>query len=153
MYDFEVMDKRLIVFGYLFRIANRLQSKMDAQMPELTAKQWFVLLTLGLFDGPPTLKQLAAMSDSSHQNTKQLVLKLQEKGFVTIAKDGKDSRAMRIIATEKIARWDTENQGMANRFVDTMFAGLSGDQVAQLCGWLLKLFDNLGNIAGGNNHE
>lgn len=44
MCDFENMDKRLIVFGYLFRIANRLQSKMDSQMKDLTAKQWFVKL-------------------------------------------------------------------------------------------------------------
>lgn len=143
MYDFETMDKRLIVFGYLFRVANRLQSKMDAQIKDLTAKQWFVILALGFFDEPPTLKQLAMMCDSSHQNTKQLVMKLQKKGFVTIKDHEIDGRAMRITATEKCARWDKENEAEASRFVNGMFAGLSADEVAALCASLLKIFENL----------
>jgi len=151
MYDLETMDKRLIVFGYLFRVANRLQNKMDTQMKDLTAKQWFVILALGLFDEPPTLKQLATACDSSHQNTKQLVMKLQEKGFVTIENDEKDGRAMRIAATEKCVQWDQENEFEAKRFVDKMFDGFSVDDIAVLCSSLLRVFDNLGNIDGGSN--
>jgi hypothetical protein len=75
------MDKRLIVFGYLFRVANRLQSKMDSQMKDLTAKQWFVILALGLFEQPPTLKQLAAACDTSHQNTQAACFEAGRKGL------------------------------------------------------------------------
>ncbi len=149
MYDFETMDKRLIVFGYLFRVANRLQSRMDAQMKDLTAKQWFVLLALGLFEQPPTLKQLAAACDTSHQNTKQLVLKLAEKGFVTIHSDEKDGRAMRIAASKKCEQWDRDNQQMAARFVDSMFSGMGVDEIAGLSRSLIKIFENLGDINGG----
>lgn len=151
-YDFEAMDKRLLVFGYLFRVANRLQSKMDAQMTDLTAKQWFVLLALGLFDEPPTLKQLAAACDTSHQNTKQLVQKLAEKGFVTIQSDTQDGRAMRIAASPQCEQWDKENEPVATRFVDRMFSGMSQAEVAGLSASLMKLFDNLEQIdRGGTN--
>lgn len=153
MYDLDAMDKRLVIFGYLFRVANRLQSKMDARMTDLTAKQWFVMLALGLFDEPPTLKQLASMCDSSHQNTKQLALKLQEKGFVSIANDASDGRAVRIAATEKCAEWDAENEDMANQFIDSMFAGFSEAEIAALSASLIKIFDNLGNLAGGTSNE
>jgi len=149
MYDFDTMDKRLIVFGYLFRIANRLQSKMDSQMKELTAKQWFVILVLGLFDQPPTLKQLAAACDTSHQNTKQLVMKLAEKGFVTIYNDEMDGRAMRIAATDRCQQWDKDNEMIATKFMALMYSGMSTDEITGLSSSLITIFENLGNINGG----
>ncbi|PPK80476.1 DNA-binding MarR family transcriptional regulator [Lacrimispora xylanisolvens] len=149
MYDFEHMDKRLIVFGYLFRIANRLQSKMDSQMKDLTAKQWFVILVLGLFDQPPTLKQLAAACDTSHQNTKQLVMKLADKGFVTIYNDELDGRAMRIAATDQCQQWDKDNEMIATKFMTGMFSGMSTEEITDLSSSLITIFENLDNINGG----
>jgi DNA-binding MarR family transcriptional regulator len=149
MYDFDKMNKRLIVFGYLFRVANRLQSKMDSQMKDLTAKQWFVILVLGLFEQPPTLKQLAAACDTSHQNTKQIVMKLADKGFVTVLNDEKDGRAMRIKASEQCEQWDKDNEQVATQFVDRMFSGMSMDEVTDLSSSLIKIFNNLDNINGG----
>ncbi len=150
MYDFDTMDKRLLVFGFLFRVANRLQSKMDSQMKDLTAKQWFVILVLGLFEQPPTLKQLAAACDTSHQNTKQLVMKLSEKGFVTIHNDEKDGRAMRITASDKCEQWDKDNEQIATQFIDDMFSGMSMDEIADLSRSLMKVFENLDKINGGS---
>ncbi len=145
MYDFDTMDKRLIVFGYLFRVANRLQSKMDSQMKDLTAKQWFVILALGLFEQSPTLKQLAEACDTSHQNTKQLVMKLAEKGYVTLHNDEKDGRAIRITASDQCEQWDKENVQMATQFVDRMFFGMNRNEIASLCDSLLKIYENLDN--------
>lgn len=147
MYDFDKMDKRLIVFGYLFRVANRLQSKMDSQMKDLTAKQWFVILVLGLFEQPPTLKQLAAACDTSHQNTKQLVMKLAEKGFVTVHNDERDGRAMRIKVSKQWEQWDKDNEQIATQFIDSMFSGMSMDDVTNLSSSLIKIFDSLDRIA------
>jgi len=143
-----MMDKRLIIFGYLFRVANRLQSKMDSQMKDLTAKQWFVILALGLFEQPPTLKQLAAACDTSHQNTKQLVMKLAEKGFVIIHNDEKDGRAMRIAASDQCKQWDKDNEQIATQFVDSMFSGMNMDEIAHLSGSLMRIFENLDKIDG-----
>lgn len=143
MYDLESLDKRLIIFGNLFRVANRLQSRMDAQMRDLTAKQWFVILMLEMFDAPPTLGQLAQASDSSHQNTKQLALKLQEKGFVRILSDPDDARAMRIIATDKCDAWDKENKEIAAAFVEAMFQGMTQAEIETLNGSLFTIYDNL----------
>ncbi len=149
MYDFEHMDKRLLVFGYLFRVANRLQSKMDSQMQDLTAKQWFVLLALGLFEEPPTLNQLASACDTSHQNTKQLVMKLEQKGFVAVHHDEKDGRAMRIVTRDKCEQWDKNNEQIATHFVERMFSGMDIDETAGLSLSLIKIFENLDQINGG----
>ena len=144
MYDFEKMDKRLLVFGFLFRVSNRLQNKMDAEMKDLTAKQWFVILALGLFESPPTLKQLAAACDTTHQNTKQLVRKLAEKGFVTISSDEKDGRVMRIAMTDQCERWDAENEKIAKLFIEKMFSGINTREATVLSELLIKISDNLG---------
>ena len=148
MYDLDKMDKRLLVFGYLFRVANRLQSKMDSQMRDLTSKQWFVILVLGLFEDPPTLKQLARACDTSHQNTKQLVMKLAEKGFVTLHQDEKDGRAMRIAASAQCEQWDKDNEQMAMQFVEDMFYGMDKEEIEQVSRSLIKLFENLDNLKG-----
>lgn len=143
MYDFERMDKRLIIFGNIFMLSNRLQTVMDQANNELTAKQWFVMAMLNMFENAPTLKQLATVCDYSHQNTKQLVLKLEEKGFVSIEKDENDLRAMRIVTTDKIKEWDQENEAFSNDFVDKMFEVLSEEEIKMMLEIQTKLYDRL----------
>ncbi len=147
MYNFETMDKRLIIFGNLFLVANRLQTVMDSQMEGLTAKQWLVLTMLGMFDEPPTLKQLAKMCNTSHQNTKQLVLKLESKGFLEVTKDPKDARAMRICATAKCTEWELANQENNAKFVNQMFFTLTQEEILVTMTSLLKIYDALEDMA------
>lgn len=148
MYDFEKMDKRYVIFGDIFMLANRLQTVMDKSNNDLTAKQWFVMVMLGMFEEPPTLKELAGQCGYSHQNTKQLVLKLEEKGFVVIKKDRYDMRAMRIITTERIRQWDEENKQFETQFVGAMFRGITNDEIKTMVSVQRKLYGNLGIMEG-----
>lgn len=132
MYDLENMDPRYLVFGSIFMLSNRLQNVMDQKTSDLTAKQWFVLMMLGMFDTPPTLKQLAAACDSSHQNTKQLVIKLENKGFISIENDSTDRRVIRIATTPKCQQWEDDNQALQAYFIDTMFGNLTADEIIAL---------------------
>ncbi len=146
MYDFKTMDKRYLIFGNLFLVSNRLQTTMDSKIPEITAKQWFVLMMLGMFDEAPTLKQLAAMGDSSHQNIKQIALKLESKGFLKLVPDTKDRRALRIFTTKEFERWEKENQKGSHQFVENMFVGLSLEETTILSDLLFKIYNNLGEM-------
>ena len=80
-----------VLFGSLLAMGNRLQAAGDRFYDEITTKQWFVLAVLETFSAPPTLGELARGVGSSHQNVKQLVLKLQQKGYVALAQDGRDA--------------------------------------------------------------
>lgn len=148
MYDFEKMDKRYIIFGNIFLLANRLQNVMDQTANELTSRQWFVIAMLGMFDYPPTLKELAAVCDSSHQNTKQIVLKLEAKGFVKIETDPKDRRAIRIMATEECRRWNEENDEFSQKFIERMFKGLSKEEIEAMNSVQQKIYDTLAEMKG-----
>lgn len=146
MYDFETMDKRYIIFGNIFLLANRLQTVMDQTAQVITAKQWFVIMMLGMFERPPTLKQLAAICDSSHQNIKQLVLKLEAKGFVRIEQDPDDRRAMRIITTEACKLWGEENEEFSAGFIERMFSSLSAEEISTMNTAQQKIYEALGQM-------
>lgn len=146
MYDFEKMNKRYIIFANIFLLSNRLQTVMDSNIEELTAKQWLTAMMIGMFDEPPTLKQLAKICDSSHQNTKQLILKLESKGFIRIESDSRDLRAMRILTTDKWVKWNQDNNQNSMRFIAKMFDNLTDDEIAVMNKVQQKIYKNLENM-------
>ncbi|MHC1723921.1 MAG: MarR family winged helix-turn-helix transcriptional regulator [Aminipila sp.] len=146
MYDFEKMDKRYIIFANIFLLSNRLQTVMDSDIEELTAKQWLTAMMIGMFDEPPTLKQLAKICDSSHQNTKQLILKLETKGFIRIENDSKDLRAMRILTTDKWQKWNQDNNQNSMDFIAKMFFNLTDEEITVMNKVQQKIYENLANM-------
>jgi DNA-binding MarR family transcriptional regulator len=146
MYDFEKMNKRYIIFANIFLLSNRLQTVMDSNIEELTAKQWLTAMMIGMFDEPPTLKQLAKICDSSHQNTKQLILKLESKGFIRIESDSRDLRAMRILTTDKWVKWNQDNNQNSMRFIAKMFDNLTDDEIAVMNKVQQNIYKNLENM-------
>lgn len=148
MYDFEKMDKRYIIFANIFLLSNRLQTVMDSNINELTAKQWLNAMMLGMFDEPPTLKQLAKICDSSHQNTKQLISKLESKGFVRIENDSKDLRAIRIFTTDKWTKWNNDNNENSINFITKMFEQLTDEEITIMNKAQQIVYENLENMEG-----
>ena len=138
------MDNRYIVFGSLFLISNRLQTVGDHFLKELTCKQWFLLTVLDtFFKEPPSIKELAAQMGCSHQNTKQIALKLQQKGFLDLQRDEKDQRAWRVWYTKKWTEYLAEQADRSGQFIDRLFSSLSGEETKALCTSLAKLHQAL----------
>ena len=147
MYDFEHMDKRLIIYANTFLVANRLQAVMDGELEEITSKQWLAIIMLGAFEEPPTLKQMAQMCSTSHQNMKQIMLKLHQKGYVEIAKDKKDGRVMRIIPLPKMQEINIKYDERSKKFIEEMFSDLSEEEIAIMCKAQFKIYDRLEQIS------
>jgi DNA-binding MarR family transcriptional regulator len=148
MYSYEGLQDKLVVFGGFFAIANRLQTAMDAVLPELTAKQWFLISQLELFDGPPTLQELSSACSTTHQNTRQLVNKLAEKGFVKTTVDASDKRTIRIVMQPKCAAWGKSNELLANAFLDKLFQGMDESEIGALRKSMEGIFERLGGSHG-----
>ncbi|MDR1634257.1 MAG: MarR family transcriptional regulator [Bifidobacteriaceae bacterium] len=138
------MDAERVVFGGVFAVANRLQRVLDRAMPQVTAKQWWLLVMLSMFDAPPTLGELADAANTSHQNTRQVLDKLAAKGFVTLAPDQRDGRACRVVATGKVEEWSKATGGQAREFMAAMYAGLSPAELTTIASGLLRIHDTLG---------
>ena len=138
-----------LVFGGVFAVANRMQRVLDRVLPELTAKQFWLLVVLSQFEAPPTLTQLADAADTSHQNVKQTLDKLVAKGFVQRVPDAADRRASRVRATEEVGRWTAETAAQAGRFMSDMYAGISPEELDAFGQVLMRMHANLATAGGG----
>lgn len=137
-------DPPYLVFGLLQSIGNRLQVLGDGFYQEITAKQWFLLAALELFpDGPPTLGQLARAMGTSHQNAKQLALKLEAKGYVELLRDERDRRRCRVRATAQSKALCRVYQEKQSAFIGRLFAGCPPGQTQAALAVLRRVFDNM----------
>jgi DNA-binding MarR family transcriptional regulator len=119
---------------------------MDKSMEEITSKQWLVLGALEYFDSSPTLKELSSQLGYSHQNTKQLLNKLEEKGYVRFEEDPADKRSIRIYGTNKIKEWEQRNTKNAQIFIETLFDGISNENIEIVSDVLNEFYKRLDKI-------
>ena len=129
MRDLSGMDRRYLIFAHIFLLSNRLQTDLDGELEEVTAKQWFVMIAQGAFEEPPTLGELARICGSSHQNTKQLVKKLAEKGYLRVEPDGRDGRAVRIARTAQGEALAAPYRERGAAYLQRLFEGLTEEEL------------------------
>lgn len=122
-------DSRHLLFGTLFSVNNKLQSIGDRFYEEITTKQWFLLAALHTFEDAPTFNALSSLMGSSHQNVKQIALKLQQKGYVKIITDAADRRKSRIHLTERFKELQLAYASKENQFLDHLFKDIPKAQL------------------------
>ena len=145
----EGMDGPHLIFAAVFSVANRLQRVLDSLMPQITTRQWWLLVILSLFDKPPTLTELSKAADTSHQNTRQILNKLVEKGFIHIIPDPSDVRAYRIVTTDLVSQWGAETSHAADELMRAMYAGIEPQDIETVGSSLIRIHQNLGHIEQG----
>ena len=137
------------IFGSLFYLTNRFQTIIDRNFIkyDLTTKQWFLIAVIGrFFDAPPNLIDVAELMGSSYQNVKQLALKLEQKGYVTLKRDEKDKRALRISLTNKCEEFGKSHQDENYEFFVQLFQDFDSSEITQLLKLLNKLTDRAKRI-------
>ena len=83
---------------------------------------------------------------SSHQNVKQILLKLEKKGFVSISVDEQDKRKQRIELTDYCQECCEKNDEMSRDLLKRMFTGVSGEQLQTTIQTIIQIEDNLKEI-------
>ena len=146
----DILEQQRFIFGSLFLIPNKLQVFVDRSLAKhgLTAKQWFLTAIIErLGQAAPTLMEVAEAMGSSHQNVKQIALKLQEKDFLVLEKDPEDRRVTRLRLTEKSAAfWDTQ-QEEGLRLLTELFKGFTPEETASLYMGVRKISHRLQELA------
>ena len=144
------MDGRYALFGLLFALQNRLQAVGDTFYEEITSKQFFLLACMNLFQGEvPTVQDLAAVMGSSHQNVKQILNKLEQKGYVSVEPDEEDRRKLRISLTEYAAVMAEKYRVKEEEFMTGLFDGVTEEEAKQAFFILSKMEGNLMKLRGG----
>lgn len=145
--DFTGIELSYFLLGLLSAFENRFQAVADSTMKEISWKQFFAIICVNLCKDSPTVKELAEIMGSSHQNVKQILLKLEKKGFVSIIVDEKDKRKQRIYLTDYCRKFCSENDEMTINIMKGMFAGVSEEQLQVTIQTIIQIEDNLKEIA------
>ena len=107
--DFKGIPPQAFLLGLLSAFDNRLQASADHFFEEITWKQFFAIICINICKESPTIKDLAEVMGSSHQNVKQILLKLEKKGFIEMIPDEKAKRKKRVILTERYLQFCDKN--------------------------------------------
>lgn len=137
------------IFGALLITANRLDTMLERELKKfgLTGKQWMLAVVVqNLFDSPPTIKQAAAAMGSSHQNVKQMALKLQGKGVLIMEKDRHDGRVTRLRLAEGSESFWESTRPRGERFMAAVFRNLDPEDLSGTRRTLMMIQDNLGDL-------
>lgn len=141
--DFDGIEYSYFLLGLLSAFDNRFQAVADKTMKEISWKQFFAIVCINLCKENPTIKELAEIMGSSHQNVKQILLKLEKKGFVKIYVDSQDKRKQRISLTEYCREFCEKNDEMSRRIMKKMFEGVSEEQLKITIQTIVQIENNL----------
>ena len=133
MRKLEIMSDRKYLFGSIFIVSNRMDTLLQREFNrfDITTKQWFLSVIIdNLFDNPPTMKEVANEMGSSHQNVKQVALKLEQKGLLVLEKDKKDARTTRLKLTENSYDFWKMIKEEGAVFTETLFKDIDKDELA-----------------------
>lgn len=125
-------------------LSNKLQICGDALYQEMSSKQYYVLCYVDdFYPELPTLGQLADAMGTSHQNTRQLVGKLEKKGYLTLHADADDRRKTRVSLTAKCAGLWEKYQTVQNRYTDSLFEDFSKEELSAMLNNLEKVLSRI----------
>lgn len=143
------MPDQKFIFGGVQVVANQMDTLLERELKEhnLTTKQWLLTIVVqNIFDHDPTIKEVAKGMGSSHQNVKQVALKLAQKGFVVMEKDPNDARITRIKLTDAVDSFGKESQKKSEIFTEKLFHGITAEELAMTRSAFEKLLINLAKM-------
>ena len=145
-YNFEGIEAPFFLIGLLSAFENCYQAKADSFFEEISWKQFFAIICINLCKESPTLKELAELMGSSHQNVKQILNKLEDKGFVKTIPDEEDKRKQRIVLTEKTEAFCLAHEEGSQRIIRKIFEGIDEKNIKIVIRTLMQMEKNLEEV-------
>ena len=98
------MDMTQFILIMVFMIEQRWRYFIDKELePDgITSKQWLMIIMISAgFKQPPSIREVADVMSTTHQNVKQVASNMERRGFLTLERDEKNRRIIRIKVTEQ----------------------------------------------------
>ena len=137
------------LLGLLSAFENRFQAMADRDMKEISWKQFFAIICIDMCKEPPTLRELSEVLGSSHQNVKQILLKLEKKGFVSFVTDDRDKRKQRILVTDTCRNFleENDNNGKQSQYIiGRIFEGVDEKDLTATIQTIMRMERNLSEL-------
>ena len=104
---------------------------------------FFAVICINLCKESPTINEWAGVMASSHQNVKQILIKLEKKGFVEMKIDEKDRRKQRVVTTKKCEDFCKRNAKESEIQINQMYEGISEEQLMTTIQTIIQMERNL----------
>lgn len=134
------LDQEEWIIGSVSLLANRLAQFGDAMLPDITFRQWFLLLLISRMDlTEKSIHRIAEVAGTSRQNVKKLLVPLEKKGYVQIQKSARDARSLQVELTGKAWQYFSDHAKLTAGETERLFAPFQPEEVRQLAELLEKL--------------
>lgn len=140
------MPPQAFMLGLLSAFDNRFQACADRFFQEITWKQFFAIICINICKEAPTINELSEVMGSSHQNVKQILLKLESKDFVSMVPDEKDKRKQRIVLTKKCMRFCERNDEQSKTIIWKIFDGIDEEQLGAAIKTIMQMERNINEL-------
>ncbi len=137
----------------LFQTSNALQTYLDNVLKQdgLTSKQFFMMIIIGTFEYNPKINEIAERFATSRQNVKQVLIKLEQRGFLKLYKDENDSRITRTKFTKKAhSYWNNRNES-DDQTMTTLFSTITNTEMETYVHSLLKTMEMIQVLSGSDS--
>lgn len=141
--DFSEVPPEYFLLGLMSAFENRFQTIADNTMKEISWKQFFAIICISMCKEPPTINDLAEILGSSHQNVKQILLKLEKKDFIKFEEDKVDKRKQRIAVTKNCVKFCAKNNETSSLIMQKMFEGISEKDIKTTIKTIIRMDENL----------
>lgn len=141
--DFGDIGNSFFLIGLLNEFVNQLQTVGDSFFEEISWKQCFVLICMNAFQTPPTIKELSEVVGCSHQNLKQILIKLEKAGFVRFEPDTIDKRKQRILLTQKTMEFNESYDKPSAEFMSELFQKVEPQELQVTIATIQKLDEQI----------
>lgn len=138
-------DKELYViqqiYGTLFALANKLQTKGDAYLRDITSRQFMVMLAiLHLPEGEATIINIANKLGTTKQSARQMISSLEKKGYIVAKPSQLDRRAVNISITDTGKEMMLKSGESSVSFFADLSQHFTLEEMEQLWALLKKLY-------------
>ena len=142
----EIISDKEFIFGSIMTISNNLETLLERELKDfgITAKQWMLMVVISnMNEKNPTIKEVSKELGTSHQNVKQLALKLENKGHISIKKDPQDGRVSRLVITEKSYEFWQKLEPRGYEFVESVLKGIPQVDLTKARKTMGKILENI----------
>ena len=144
--EFGNIPPQAFLLGLLSAFDNRCQASADRFFSRITWKQFFAIICINICKESPTINELSDIMGSSHQNVKQILLKMESKGFVEMVPDENDKRKQRIRLTKTCQIFCKKNDAESQRIIGKIFEGIDEKKLATTIKTIMKMERNISEL-------
>lgn len=128
------------IIGCVSLLSNKITQFGDSILPDITFKQWFLLLIISKMElQEKSINSIAEVVGTTRQNVKKMLVPLEKKNYVRIEKSNSDARALKVELTKKAYQYFSENDASAARETNRLFSAFSTEEIDSLACTLKKL--------------